>query len=131
MAVDKSSMSITVTERFPRLEVDSSRPAPTGHRLLRFVLRECLSEGATEIWLHSQSDRLLILHKVDGSWRQLLNPVSFHQRQVINALRGLSDVDGSGRGLLRLTGSDGQTRAWSTSISPSRHGDEAFLRRDC
>ncbi len=111
----------------PTLELDSSEPAPAGHRLLKFLLRESLAEGATELWLIPQEHRLLVLHKVGSDWYRLLNPVSFHQRQIINALRGLGDVNAAGEGCLTLETAGDGVQCWDLTLSPGSRGEEAFL----
>ena len=114
------------TQKSATLELDSTKPTATGHRLLGFILQESLAEGAAELWLIPQAERLLILHKVEGDWYQLLHPVSFHQRQIINALRGLAEVNSSGEGEFNLETESG-SRRFRVTLSPGNHGQEAFL----
>ena len=102
-----------------RLSIKDSRKQEAGKRLLGFLVRLALQSKVSDLWIVPQEQSLLAMGKADEQWSVLINHVSFHAEQVLDAIEALSPT-----GLMTVV-QNGVASVWKVSFS----SEDVLLQR--
>lgn len=99
-----------------RLQLETSRTADMGTRLVGFILKLIQRNHASKYWIVAREQQIVLLGKTDDSWSILFQHRTYHADCFINSLQELT-TSGS------LTVESNQTAyLWNVS-----HGCEDFF----